>query len=402
MSQDSNIRHPVAEPCQDQQAEKPGDYDMKDSQNDLQRWPKLAPVLQDCETTLGEAYRGADSISRKYHFRHKVAGIVAAFGGMFAVLFAIAQLAIAQLPKKLPLEQLPLELSLVRGLFGETAHVWEAVAAFAALVAVVVGLRVALSKEWLVEREKAERCRFEKFGFLISPEAWSDPSNVRQAWLSRRVEDIDALNRRVLKRLAEEAEKDSEPTSLGAAARIDKATLDQLVDYYRVKRLRYQLRYFERQAKRRDLWDWLTWIVPFMFFFLSIAAAFAHYFHVLVEPLLDTFPTVISEQILNVIGTQHSSQDSNELDIVSLRLILAAACLPVIGAAVRILRTAHEFGRNTLRFRATSNNLKRLDLALQKPPDSPAKLKILHEVEEVLEAERREWLRLMLEAEWFG
>src|SRR5687767_14816714 len=52
--------------------------------------------------------------------------------------------------------------------------------------------------------------------------------------------------------------------------------------------------------------------------------------------------------------------DPKELDMVSLRLILATACLPVIEAAVRILRTAHEFGRSTLRFRATSNNLKRL------------------------------------------
>ena len=182
MSQDSNIRHPVAEPCQDQQAEKPRDYDMYDS-HDLQHWPKLAPVLQDCETTLGEAYRGADSISRKYHFRHKVAGIVAAFGGMFAVLFAIVQL-----PNKLPFE-----LDLVGGLPPGTTKEWEAFGAFPALVAVVVGLRVALSKKWLVEREKAERCRFVKFSFLISPEAWSDPSDLHQARLRAHVKAINAL-----------------------------------------------------------------------------------------------------------------------------------------------------------------------------------------------------------------
>jgi hypothetical protein len=401
MSQDSNIRQPVAEPCQDQQAEKPRDYDMDDLQQDLQRWPKLAPVLKDCEITLGKAYCRADCNSRKYHFRHKVAGIVAAFGGMFAVLFAIAQLR----------RKLPYELRLVGEVAPGTAHQWETVAAFAALVAVVVGLRVALSKKWLVDREKAERYRFVKFGFLISPEAWSDPSDVRQAWLSRRVEDIDALKRQDLKRLAEEADKASEATSVGPAARIDETTLDQLVDYYLEKRLCLQLRYFERQAKRRDLWDGLTWVVPFMFFFLSIAAAFAHFFHELVEanffyslvePLLDTFPTLIPEQILNVIGTQHSSQDSNELDIVSLRLILAAACLPVIGAAVRILRTAHEFGRNTLRFRATSNELKQHLDGLQNEPDPRAKVEILHKTERALQAERREWLRLMIEAEWFG
>jgi hypothetical protein len=396
MSQDSNIRHPVAEPCQVQQAEKPRDYDMNDSQNDLQRWPKLAPVLQDCETTLGETYRRTDYNSRKYHFRHKVAGIVAAFGGMFAVLFAIAQLR----------RKLPYELRLVGELAPGTAHQWETVAAFAALVAVVVGLRIALSKKWLVDREKAERCRFVKFGFLISPEAWSDPSDVREA-----VKATNALKRQDLKRLAEGEDKASEAASVGAAARIDEATLDQLVDYYLEKRLCLQLRYFERQAKRRYLWDWLTWVVPFMFFFLSIAAAFAHFFHELVnapffhhlvEWLSNMFPTLILEQTLNGIGTQHNSQDSKELDMVSLRLILVAACLPVIGAAVRILRTAHEFGRNTLRFRATSNELKQLLDRLQKQADPPAKLEILHKTERALQAERREWLRLMIEAEWFG
>jgi hypothetical protein len=386
MSQDSNIRHPVAEPCQDKQAEKPHDYDMDDS-HDLQRWPKLAPVLKDCEITLGKAYCRADSNSRNYHFRHKVAGIVAAFGGMFAVLFAIAQL-----PR-----ELPSELRLVGRLAPGTAHAWETIAAFAAFVAVVVGLRVALSKKWLVEREKAERCRFVKFGFLISPEAWSDPSDVRKA-----VKPINDLKWQDLKRLAEGKDRAFEVTSVGPAAPIDEATLDQLVDYYREKRLCLQLRYFERQAKRRYLWDWLTWVVPFMFFFLSIAAAFAHFFYVLVEPLLDMLPTLTAEQTRNAIGTHHNSQDPKELDRVSRRLILAAACLPVIGAAVRILRTAHEFGRNTLRFRATSNDLKRLDRDLQKPTGSPAKLEILQNVEEVLEAERREWLRLMIEAEWFG
>ena len=182
MSQDSNIRHPVAEPCQDQQAEKPRDYDMYDS-HDLQRWPKLPSVLQDGETTLGEAYRRADSISRNYHFRHKVAGIVPAFGGMFAVLFAIVRL-----PNKLPFE-----LDLVGG------------------TAPRHGQR--MGSRWSLRgigcgRRGAAGCHIQdvacgegiggapflrEIRLLDQPEAWSDPSDVHQAQLRTHVKAINAL-----------------------------------------------------------------------------------------------------------------------------------------------------------------------------------------------------------------
>jgi hypothetical protein len=199
------------------------------------------------------------------------------------------------------------------------------------------------------------------------------------------VNAIDALDRQALKRLAEGEDEVFDAISVGSAAHIDEAKLDQLidqlVDYYREKRLCLQLRYFERQVKRRDLWDWLTWVVPFTFFFWSIAAAFAHFLYEL---------------------WADNPHDPQEVDMVSSWLILAAACLPVIGAAIRILRTAHEFGRNTLRFRATSNDLKQLLDRLQKQSDPQAKLETLHKTERVLQAERREWLRLMIEAEWFG
>ena len=371
MSQYSNVQQPFAEPGHGQWPEKPRDYDMEDSEKDFERWPKLAPVLHDCEITVGAAYRAADSTARNHHFLHKVAAIFAAFGGMFAVLFAIAQL-----PPLLPLVELP----------PDKAKIIEAAAAFVAGVAVVLGLWVALSKKWLVEREKAERCRFVKFGFLISSEAWGSPTAaVRQARLRAQLEAIEALDWDALQHLGEREDKALEATSPGAAARIDEAILAQLVDYYREQRLYHQLRYFERQAERRHLWNRLTRVFPFVLFFLSISAALGHFFYdVVVEPYLNM------------------SHDPQEVDMVSLSLILVAACFPVVGAAVRVLRTAHEFGRNTLRFRVTSNNLRRLADDLQKPTGSLVKLGILHKAEKVLEAERREWLRLMIDAEWFG
>ena len=368
MSQDSNIRPPVAEPCQDQQAENAYDYDMDDSLNDLQRWPKLAPVLCDLEAIVVAAYHRADTTSRKERAWHKLATIVAALGGMFAVLFAIAQL-----PPSLPfVEPRP-----------ESVRTVEAVAATVALFAVVVGLRAALSKKWLVEREKAERCRFLKFDLLISLESWGNfltPRDRQDKLRAQLKEMLETMNWQSLRRSAARGDEPSQDTTSRIAASIDKERLEQLLEYYQEKRLRYQLQYFERQAERRRRWDELTRVLPLWLFFASIAAALVHF--------------------LYDVGPFHDHP--GKPDVLTISLLMLAACLPIIGAAIRLMRTAHEFGRNTLRFRATSHELKQLLDRLEKEADPQAKLEILHETERTLQAERREWLRLMIEAEWFG
>jgi hypothetical protein len=384
MSQDSNIRQPVAEPCQDQQAEKRRDYDMDDCPNELQRWPKLAPVLCDLEAIVVAAYHRADTTSRKERAWHKVATIVAGLGGMFAVLFAIAQL-----PPSLP----------IVGRRPESVRTVEAVAAVVALFAVVVGLWAALSKKWLVEREKAERCRFLKFDLLISLESWGNfltPRERQDKLRAQLKEKLETINWQSIRRSAARGDEPFQDTTSRVAASIDRERLEQLLEYYQEKRLCYQLQYLERQAERRRRWDELTRVLPLWLFFASIAAALLHFLYDVgpFSDLLGVHPVEVR------VGTE--TQRKVEFDVLSLSFLMLAACLPIIGAAIRLLRTAHEFGRNTLRFRATSSNLKRLDLDLQKPTDSPAKLEILRKVEEVLKAERREWLRLMFEAEWFG
>jgi hypothetical protein len=404
MSQDSNIRQPVAEPCQDQQAEKPSDYDMVDA-NVSQRWPKLAPVLGDLKATVVAAYQEADSTSRKDYAWHKRATITAALGGMFAVL-----LAIAQLPPLLPLLDLR----------PHSIKYWEPVAAFVAFVAVVGGLLARKPKKWLVERERAERCRFLKFSLLISPESWvndssSEERKKRQKQFRTRLEEkLGNVDWDFLRDSVARENRALEDTTFRVAGSIDKETLEQLLDYYHEKRLCYQLQYFERQAERRRRWDELTRVLPIGLFFLSIGAALLHFLYdvetfrkLIVEPFLHTFPALTPEVVRVRTETQGEFY-SDELDKVALFLLILAACLPVIGAAIRLLRTAHEFGRNTLRFRATSNELKQLADGLQSKADPQtkadlqAKLEITHRIETVLQAERREWLRLMIEAEWFG
>lgn len=96
-------------------------------------------------------------------------------------------------------------------------------------------------------------------------------------------------------------------------------------------------------------------------------------------------------------------------------LIAFAATLPVVGFGLRTLRSAFEFSRNTVRYRAMHAALVDLDKSLQRHVDrldSSSGINAMVAIEDiyadlwwsehVLELEHREWLRLMIEAEWFG
>jgi len=284
---------------------------------------------------------------------------------MFAVLFAILQLTFLTEPVK-------------NELYTSMFKAGEAVAAVMALIAVVVGLFAAFSRQWLWQREKAERYRFLKFWFMLDVRLWSGlTSQARQDCLRDRVKELSTLNKQDLKDWAEEKNEASEDAPTRVSANIDKKVLQDLIDYYEEKRICYQRQYFEKQAGRRHPWARFTYIAPSLFFFLSVVAALVHFSYEKFSP-----------------QSEHST--------FSVLMIALAACFPVVGAAVRTLRSAYEFGRNTLRFRAAANNLARLSINLYDKKSLLARLNILHEVEKELRAERREWLRLMVDAEWFG
>jgi hypothetical protein len=83
-------------------------------------------------------------------------------------------------------------------------------------------------------------------------------------------------------------------------------------------------------------------------------------------------------------------------------LIVLAACLPVLGAGIRTLHTASERRRNAIRFQAKYYTLEKLRQELQQETDADAIFRLLSQCERIMEIEHREWLRLMIEAEWFG
>jgi hypothetical protein len=340
----------AADPCNRRYSQWPVDYDIYDSEVDLERWPNLRLVLNDCEATIVAAYGKADEAARRYHRIHRSLVVVATICGMFAVLFAILQLTFLTEP-------------VLNKRYTSMFKAGEVVAAVMALIAVVVGLFAAFSKQWLWQRERAERYRFLKFWFLLDVRLWSGlTSQARQDGLRASVEQLSTLNKQDLKDWAEVKNEAFEDAPTRVSANIDKKVLQDLIDYYEEKRICYQRHYFEKQAGHRHSWARFTYIAPTLFFFLSVVAALVHFSY--------------GEYL------EHSS--ASEHDTFSVLMIALAACLPVVGAAVRTLSSAHEFGRNTLRFRAAANNLARLSINLYDKKSLLARLNMLHEVEKEL------------------
>jgi hypothetical protein len=82
--------------------------------------------------------------------------------------------------------------------------------------------------------------------------------------------------------------------------------------------------------------------------------------------------------------------------------LVVAATLPVCGAGIRVFRGVLEYSRNASRYEATHNVLVKLSERLREANDSFAVFREIGFCEQILEADLREWLRLMVEAEWFG
>ena len=189
------------------------------------------------------------------------------------------------------------------------------------------------------------------------------------------------------------------------------AVLASLKDYYVTKRLSWQKGYFQKESIRRHTWERYTKHIAPLCFFLSVGAACAHFVweiahHVDEKPVANQQKQPIDQGVLEA-ATERAKEsqvetETHQPDTVSLRLLLAAACLPVFGAAWRTFRGANEFGRNTNRYIAMNAELDELNGQLEKAGKPEDVLESLWHVERALDSEHRSWTRLMIEAEWFG
>jgi len=341
-----------------------------DFDGELSRWPLVQAALVYCPGNLKDVYDAADEKALSIQQQHRRIVRRAAVFGTFAVILAITTPYVAPGPDKHPFWLFLFWLFLV----------FEAASAVLALVAVVVGLVRYPRDHWLLERHKAERCRLLNFRFLVDPALWGGGDAESKALAERfclHVDEIESLTPQAMYRWAEDDRECAVPALPGTMYGDESDAVRQLVSYYRERRLSDQQQYFADRAAESFFWDRLTRNLPAALFFASVFCALVHF---LAEVLTKT-------------------QKWPEYGPPFLYL---AAVLPVVGAGIQTWRAAHEFARNSSRFEAKRAALTRLAQRLDEAKGLQAKFVIMWQCEHVLESDHREWLRLMLEAEWYG
>lgn len=246
-------------------------------------------------------------------------------------------------------------------------------------------------EKWLAYRHQAELYRQLKFKLLIHPKVWTDAD-----WGKRELDRIAEIH--PTESLEEEIEGPPPHGYLEVEEQaLDWPTTRHLVEYYVAKRLNPQMEYLANRAQRNEYKDFFLRWANFLFF-ISVVAAGAH----------AVFYILKSWGILSAHNRVLLSGEA--------ALLIAAACLPVIVAGTRTLRAAFEFSRNKSRFKSAYAALKKVEMALLHDalagfPAGDAKevadqsLKVLRQMwwaEYILCNEHHEWLRLMVETEWYG
>jgi len=329
---------------------------------------------------------------------------IAAFAGSVAVLLAILQLAALARPELLG--------KFLVNLLAKCEYF----AAALALLAVVLGLAVAFHTRWQLLRMKAEQYRFIKFHFLLHAGSWVNRSEHEQKErLQTLLAGLHALDGHDAHEWAQGVFSlvDDDPAIIAQA---DGPLTDDMVRYFREKRIGSQRDYFSGQARKRRENERQTWVIPPACFFLSILCALLHFgveilFHPAHEATVDAKGGV-AVGVAAASPTDHAKPGTKTTDAeahpepppspLMLACLIGAAAFPVLGAMVRTMRTAFEFGRNANRFEGMTRILTDVELQLQLAPTAPVKLELLRESEFVLRHENRSWMRLMIEAEWFG
>jgi hypothetical protein len=269
------------------------------------------------------------------------------------------------------------------------AEIAEFVTVVIAGLAVFLGIWTATHEEWIVSRTRAERLRQIKYRYLSAPGLWSsDPAERARAdeRLLRDIREVATLAAPDLRRWLA-ADRPPEPLPPDARWRSDAspASLEDLRRYYRDTRLWPQIEYLAARSEPREPSVRLSRHVPAAMFFAAIAVVGLHFGYEGVQRL--------RHGAAGHGGPPHA---------VSILLIAAAVWLPALGAGVRTWRMAQEVERNALRSQAKGVALRALATRLDPGLPAGELLYAIAACEDVLESDHREWLRLMIEAEWFG
>src|SRR5664279_1466979 len=175
--------------------ENPQDWDMIDTEEDLHNYQPLEKALRKCGEIVNSIYSTADKAALQHQKYHRRLTNFAVVFGTLAVLLAILQLVLLASPR-------------LTSFTPSRLPNWaELAAAVIALGSVIMGFIQSRQKQWLLQRHKAERCRFLKFRFIIDTDLWANDSARTTTWENRILRELNEINELTPQSLYEWAEK---------------------------------------------------------------------------------------------------------------------------------------------------------------------------------------------------
>lgn len=339
--------------------------------------PEYAPLhnaLSLLQSTIHGPFRRSDREAIRYQKWYQWTAIGAVFFGALTILLAILEFIV--MPRgPAPSHRLAIG-------FVTFVHDWgEPITAVITLAFIGMGSFGRFKEKWLTARYKAENLRLLKFRKLTDSRLWCPP--IDMTLLAEELQDeVRQLEAQNYEEAKEWASHGVHPCVYGPPCTdtCDEA-LHELIEYYRPKRLHVQMRYLSRKSKSdEESGSWTATLVQTIFF-ASFAFVLAH----------------VAVHITTAgAGTEKSPNLWEQM------LIGLAAGVPVVAAAFRAYRASREFERNALRHRASLDSLETLEAQLRETKDLGEKFRVLGFCELVLEADCRDFMRLLSEVEWYG
>ena len=349
-------------------------FDMDDAP-DLERLSPFPPLHDAAAWLDGHVtplWRQADAAALRHQRLHERLARAAVATGAGAIILAVVQLALKQ--------SWP-------GFAGVAAWT-EGLTALAGFIAVGVGLRAKSDRKWLGCRHRAERLRMLKFRALARAELWNGQDGQWKAWVENEIASFpepDDLRQMECWSKADTSEVES-PAAGNLTVSLE--TRRALAAYYRHKRLLNQADYFDRKGRQAGR----SWAVRMRhqrerLFFVTIGCVLFHFG-------ADYLAGRMEQR--GLVAAAHG------WELASLWGMVLAVVVPVAGIGVRAWSAAFELSRKARSFAAKHAAMHKAVGRLGDGGDEmPVILAHLQHDELFLEQEHREWLRLLLDAEWF-
>jgi len=328
----------------------------------------LHDALVEMATVLTPPYQRADQQAMNLQTLHKTVVVSAAWLGFAAICGALAQFIVKS-------GQGILDIDLICAVFAGAA--------------VLLGVVASWKKRWFLQRHRAERLRLFKYRALLELVQSSDTPEALVRWKAHLRAEVARIENTDWPKMMEWAEVKNfnEIAPFRPVSAAENQTLQELREYYTTKRLEFQMDYFYRKAEQYELTDQWLRILPPALFLVGIAFALVHF--------------LLGYRDLQNAGSASAASSDHTVSL-SLIFIVASVFCVVLSSTIRVIRSANEYARNTGRFRAKYFALTWIANRFGSIEDSTQTIALWSEAEQILEEEHREWLRLMVETEWFG